>query len=493
MADPSLEERLAAEIEARKRAEELLREEREVYEHSPGLFCSLRASTFEILKCNERFSSALELKMDEAIGRSVLDIVAPSERGPFQALLETTEGGNTWTSGEIKCRTATGTFLASVKASWLANTHDDARIHLILQDITGPRLSLVSPGESQERWESLFRASPDFLCLVDREHKIELINRVEESWKFKDVIGAPINLFSHPEGREEIRVNLERVFKHRETRQWDSTYPRADGSVRYFNTVASPVVVADVVTQSVVALRDISEQVRLQKEMNELEEQIRQTQKMEAVGRLAGGVAHDFNNILTAIMGYSSIAQRQLAEDDPNRFWADEVSIAASRAADLTKQLLAFSRRQVVAPKVINLGELTQNLVPMLCRLIGETINLRTEHSKCQEAVLIDPIQAEQILLNLVINARDAMEQGGEVFVETSLAVLGEDYCKTFSNAKPGKHVVLAVSDTGSGMTAEVRDRVFEPFFTTKERGQGTGLGLATVFGIVEQASRRVD
>ena len=212
------------------------------------------------------------------------------------------------------------------------------------------------------------------------------------------------------------------------------------------------------------------------------------SQRMEAIGRLASGLAHDFNNLLTAILGQCDLLLRRLPGDAPARKGLEEIRTAGDRAAGLTRQLLAYSRRQVLKPQVIDLNSSVTSMVPMLRSLIGETIELNPALQADLGRVEADPSQIEQIIMNLVVNARDSMPRGGRVDVETSNADLDATFARRHVPTRPGRYVMLAVSDTGSGMDKATRAHIFEPFFTTKQLGKGTGLGLATVYGIVKQS-----
>jgi len=227
---------------------------------------------------------------------------------------------------------------------------------------------------------------------------------------------------------------------------------------------------------------------RAEHALRQSEKQLWQSQKMEAVGRLAGGVAHDFNNLLTVIKGYTELILSELGPSDPMRAEMEEVQKAADRAAGLTRQLLAFSRRQVLAPKVVNLNDLVEDMNKLLRRLLGEDIELCTKLDGTLGSVTADPGQIEQVIMNLAVNARDAMPKGGKLTLETANVELDQAYSRQHAPIRPGAYIMLAITDTGSGMSAETLSHVFEPFFTTKEQGKGTGLGLSTVYGIVKQS-----
>ncbi len=238
--------------------------------------------------------------------------------------------------------------------------------------------------------------------------------------------------------------------------------------------------------------RDITEFLRTEVEQAKLQVYFQQAQKLESVGRLAGGIAHDFNNMLSVILGYGEILFDKLHPGDPLRDDVKEIMKAGRRSAALTRQLLAFSRKQTLQPEVLDLNTVIRNTEKMLGRLIGEDIELKLALSDEINRVMADPGQIEQVIMNLSVNARDAMPRGGKLILETANVALDETYAKSHANVHPGKYVMLAVTDTGYGMDKETLTKIFEPFFTTKEMGKGTGLGLATVYGIVKQSGGNI-
>jgi two-component system cell cycle sensor histidine kinase/response regulator CckA len=240
------------------------------------------------------------------------------------------------------------------------------------------------------------------------------------------------------------------------------------------------------------AILDITDRKRAAEENAALQNQLRQSQKVEAIGQLAGGIAHDFNNLLTIIQGNSQLSLMDLHEGDPLRANIEEIRDAAKRAADLTRQLLAFSRKQILEMQVLDLNQVLQRLDKMLRRVIGEDIELTMFLPELIWKVKADPGQMEQVVMNLSVNARDAMPEGGKLTIETANVELDEDYAKRHIAVQPGRYVMLSVSDNGVGMSPEVRERIFEPFFTTKEKGKGTGLGLSTAYGIVKQSGGNI-
>jgi PAS domain S-box-containing protein len=349
--------------------------------------------------------------------------------------------------------------------------------------------------ESEERYRMLFQSSPQPMWVFDEEtlrflavneaaiHQYGYSREEFLSMTIKDIRPVEdIPALLDDVGQCSRGIDVAGTWRHR----------KKDGKLIAVD-ITSHELVFDGRPAKLVLAFDVSARKEAEEALKRSEEQLRQSQKLEAIGRLAGGVAHDFNNILTAIMGYAELTLRRLGgEEDSLHRNIEEIKKAAKRAASLTQQLLAFSRKQVLQPKVLDLNLIVDEMDRMLRRLIGADIDLVTILEPRLGHIKADPSQVEQIMMNLVVNARDAMPRGGKLTIETKNVYIDRAYAQNHLSARPGPYVMLAVSDTGEGMDTVTREQIFEPFFTTKEKGKGTGLGLSMVYGIVKQSGGNI-
>ncbi len=342
---------------------------------------------------------------------------------------------------------------------------------------------------SEQKYRALFEESKDVVFISTPEGK------------FLDINPAGVELFGYSSKEELLQIDIGRDLygdpeqrkRHMERLRRNGYLKDCENSMRRKDGTKLVVLETSTAIKDenghLIALRGIMRDIT---HMTDLQHQFLQSQKMEAIGQLAGGVAHDFNNTLMAISGYSELLMMKLKEDDPNRRMASEIQRATAQSAGLTRQLLAFSRRQILAPKILALNESISAMQDMLQRLIGEDIELQVSHDMNLGFMKVDPGQIEQVILNLAINARDAMPRGGRLVIHTSNVELDEQYAASHVGVSPGPYILLAIDDTGTGMDEATLSRVFEPFFTTKPEGKGTGLGLSTVYGIVKQSDGHI-
>jgi len=358
------------------------------------------------------------------------------------------------------------------------------------QDITERKRAEETLADSERKFRTIFNGASDGMVLLDLEtKKFALANKSSLrmlGYSQEEFENLTVNDLHPPDELPYIFEQIGRFDKEGVASRRDIRFKRKDGNILY--TDLSPAMIDLGGKKYVLTIfKDITERKRAEAEKQKLEAQLLQAQKMESVGRLAGGVAHDFNNMLGVIIGHAELAMMQLDKNEPVHQDLQEIFAAAQRSTDLTRQLLAFARKQIILPKVLDLNDMVSSMLKMLRRLIGEDIDLVWIPGNDLWKVKIDPSQIDQILANLVVNSRDAITGVGKITIETDNVVIDEAYCADHAGFVPGEYLQLSFSDNGCGMDKETLSHVFEPFFTTKEVGEGTGLGLATVYGIVKQ------
>jgi two-component system, cell cycle sensor histidine kinase and response regulator CckA len=373
----------------------------------------------------------------------------------------------------------------------LLHDPDVKGIVLNTRDVTERSVAEKALKASEERFRSFMKHFPGLAYIKDAEGRILFANeKFSEYFNFNPaaLVGKNNHDLFPTEFAEKLAQDDRRVLSAGKTEYIEESF-----GGRIWNTCKFPIVISGATPLLAGFTIDITETKNAEEERKKLETQLQQAMKMEAIGRLAGGVAHDFNNLLTSITGNVQLALMDLRPLDPLADTLSEIRKAANSAAALTRQLLTFSRKQLIEPRALDLNELILRMQKMMARLIGEDIELKTNLGRELGAVKIDPGQFEQIVVNLAVNARDAMPNGGHLGIETARIDLDEEYCRRHSCTRAKSYVMLTVSDTGQGMNDQVKAHLFEPFFTTKEKGKGTGLGLAVIYGIVKQAGGAIE
>jgi PAS domain S-box-containing protein len=438
---------------------------------------------------NQALATMLGLeRAEDLIDRPVWEFVAPQDRDMAQAYAKARrEGRPAPNNFELHLLKRDGSvILLECMASTISWEGGPATLATVV-DMTERKRAEQGLRASEERFRQIAENIKEAFLIVELDgyRPLYLSRMWEEIW------GRPLDeAYRNPLAwvqavhRDDAGVVAEtrQAIEKGEAISRNFRVVRPDGSIRWVRARAFPVYNTHRELYRVVGLVEDITDVR------RTEEQLLQAQKMEAVGRLAGGVAHDFNNLLTAILGYSELVLQDLGPDHPSSLDVKEIRAAGQSAENLTRQLLAFSRRQILQPQTLDLNEVLTRVDGLLQRIIGEDIELTMKLTAPLGRVSADPGQIEQVVLNLAVNARDAMPNGGRLTIETANVVLDEEYVSHHQGAATGPHVMVAVTDTGTGMDADTQQRLFEPFFTTKEPGRGTGLGLATVYGIVTQS-----
>ncbi len=387
----------------------------------------------------------------------------------------------------------------TVASIFMVDDHRTQRplaIAMICRDISDRRENELALLESEQRYRMLAEIPFDLVAEFDEHSRFIYASPSIEAvlgYSPESLLGSPSHELIHPDDRARIVKSFATMLVDLGTTHNSYRAQHRDGSYRWLETTARTYRTASSKLITVTISRDITHRVESGRALQQTEQKLLQSQKMEAIGRLAGGIAHDFNNLLTAIIGYCDLLLEELGDRHPARADAEEILKASERAAGLTHQLLAFSRQQVLQPRILDLNNLVADMDRMLRRVIGEDVELVSMLDGAAWPIKADPGQIQQVLLNLVVNSRDAMPRGGRITVETANTTLEEAILTELDEIPAGNYLTLRVSDTGIGMSPEIKTMIFEPFFTTKESDKGTGLGLSTVIGIVKQSGGHIE
>ena len=474
----------------RRRAEKALRENEEVFralsDSSPlGVYLADREG--RVTYVNPRACEIFQIPQAQALGNTWLQRLSPEDRpkawANWQAYVSRGSAGEFTAEHRLR--------FAEIPDRWIRTRVSPVRSESSLtgfvgtvEDVTQQKTAEIALLESEEYNRRLVQEARDVIFSVGPDATFKALNPAFEAisgWDLSDWLGKPFPPLLHPEDVPLAMAKLQTVLGGGKPGSFELRVRHKDGHFLSFEFTATPRTHGGAVVGISGIARDVTERKRL-------EEQLQQAQKVEAIGSLAGGIAHDFNNILSVILGYGDLAMSQLAREKPAYDAVQEMTKAAERAASLTRQLLAFSRKQTLQPEVLDLNRTILDLRSMLRRLIGEHLDFQVELDERLPPARADLSQIEQTIMNLVINARDALQGSGSITLRTACASLDGRGSHGRVDLPPGDYAAFSVVDDGTGMPPEVKARLFEPFFTTKPEGQGTGLGLSTVFGIVKQS-----
>ncbi|HZS44942.1 MAG TPA: PAS domain S-box protein [Blastocatellia bacterium] len=481
---------IVIDISQLKKADRMLRESedryRDLVETSHDLICTHDLDG-NILSINKGVADVLGYSRDELLSKNICDILAREYSAEFDVYLNRvkTEGVAV---GVMVVETRTGEKRYWEYRNTLRTEGVDVPIvRGIGHDSTDLRRAQKALKESESELRALFGAMTDHVCVLDRNGRIIKIAPTKPAFRIPAEKDRNVYELLPAEVADQAIKNIETVLRSQNPLNVEYKL-LIDSDKSWFEGQLSPLSSDSALLIS----RDVTSRKKAEEQLRRSQEELRQSQRLEPIGRLAGGVAHDFNNLLTAILGYSELLLQISSPDDDFNGGLQEIKKAGQRAASLTRQLLAFSRKQILQPKVINLNNTVLNLHKMLRRLIGEDIELISLLDPDLGQIKADPSQIEQVVINLAVNARDAMPNGGRIAIETANLDINGEGTSADNGLPPNKYVVLKVVDTGCGMDDETMAHIFEPFFTTKELGKGTGLGLSTVYGIVQQSGGQV-
>ena len=470
-----------------KRAEKRLAESekryRTIFEESPAVMLVIDPDSAGIVGANEAAVQFYGYGKEELLGKSMTEIIALPGDQVLQMLRKATDGPHYI---QLRHRLASGEIRDVELSRGPINVDGTTYLFSIIHDITARKAAEEAIREGDEKLQAITSTATDAIILIDDTGNVSYWNTAAEKmfgYDDDEMLGRNLEIIIPPQYRDAHKKGFKRFTESGHGPMIGKVYEvsalRKDGSEFPIELSISGLLLKGK-WHSAGVVRDITGR-------RNLEEQLRQAQKMEAIGTLAGGVAHDFNNILTAIIGFGSLLTMKMAKNDPMLHDVNQILAAADRAATLTQSLLTFSRKTPIETKPVSLNSIISKVEKLLVRFIREDIELTSTLAAEELTVMADPAQIEQILINLVANARDAMPKGGKLRICTDIVELDREFIRVHGYGTPGRYASLTCSDTGSGMDKETAQRIFEPFFTTKETGKGTGLGLAIVYGIVQR------